>query len=264
MSRIDDIFAGHRERGTRALMPFVTGGFPGLEDTRRTLLGMGEAGASIVEIGFPYSDPIADGPVIASSMHEALQSGLRIQDLLDTVASVREDTSIGLVAMVSESIIERSDMRTFVTNAARAGFDGFIVPDMDLARAEGMAALADEHDLSLTFLIAPTTSPERCQQIARVCRGFIYLLAQSGLTGERDQAPEIERQVQLIRNCSDLPIAAGFGISTADHVSQVTAHADAAIVGSALVRRMTTAQDPVEAALDFTRELASGLEDKAS
>ena len=259
MSRIDDIFARHREAGTPALMPFLTGGFPTLEDTRRTLLGMADAGASIVEIGFPYSDPIADGPVIASSMHEALTSGLRIKDLFETVASVRDEVPIGLVAMVSESIIERFDMKTFVTQAAQAGFDGLIVPDMDLARTGKLAKMTDEHDLSLTFLIAPTTSPERCRQIAEACRGFIYLLAQSGLTGERDQAPEIERQVQLVRSCSDLPLAAGFGISTPEHVRQVTAHADAAIVGSALVRRMTGAQDPTQAALDFTRELASGL-----
>lgn len=244
-------------------MPFLTGGFPDLDVTRRTLLGMGEAGASIVEIGFPYSDPIADGPVIASSMHEALQSGLRINDLFETVASVRDEVSIGLVAMVSESIIERFEMKTFVAEAAAAGFDGLIVPDMDLARTASLAALTDEHDLSLTFLIAPTTSPERCRRIAEACRGFIYLLAQSGLTGERDQAPEIQRQVELVRSCSDLPIAAGFGISTPEHVRQVITQADAAIVGSALVRRMSGAKDPAQAALDFTRELASGLADKA-
>ncbi|MCH2153901.1 MAG: tryptophan synthase subunit alpha [Phycisphaerales bacterium] len=259
MSRIDDIFARHRETGTRALMPFLTGGFPDLEQTRRALLGMGDAGASIVEIGFPYSDPIADGPVIASSMHEALTSGLRIQDLFETTASIRDQISIGLVAMVSESIIERYGTKHFVEQAAQSGFDGLIVPDMDLARAMDLGAIADAYNLSLTFLIAPTTSPERCRKIAEACRGFIYLLAQSGLTGERDQAPEIQRQVEMVKSCSDLPIAAGFGISNSDHVKQVTAHADAAIVGSALVRRMTEAQDPAQAALDFTRELATGL-----
>ncbi|MCH2134336.1 MAG: tryptophan synthase subunit alpha [Phycisphaerales bacterium] len=259
MSRIDDIFESHRREGTRALMPFLTGGYPSLPDTERALLGMADAGASIVEIGFPFSDPIADGPVIASSMHETLERGLRIEQLFAMVAGVRDRTTLGLVAMTSDSILERMGTERFFARAAEAGFDGLIVPDMDLSKARGLGDLARQHDLALTFLIAPTTAPDRAAEILDACRGFVYLLARTGLTGEQQDAPEIERQVEMIRSRSSLPIAAGFGIATPEHVRMVTAHADAAIVGSALVRRMGLADDPASAALEFTRELASGL-----
>ena len=258
MSRLDAIFENLKESGSGGLMPFLTGGFPSLEITEQTLLGMGDSGADIVEIGFPFSDPIADGPVIASSMHQALENGLRIESLFEVVRSVRKKVSIGIVAMVSESIIERMGDEAFVQQAADSGFDGLIVPDMDISHTERLGQLADDHDLGLTFLIAPTTSSERADQILEACRGFVYLLARAGITGESDQAPEIEKQVEMIRSRSDLPVAAGFGISTAEHVQLVTKHADAAIVGSALVRRMAESDAPTETALEFTKTLASG------
>ncbi|MEE2906462.1 MAG: tryptophan synthase subunit alpha [Planctomycetota bacterium] len=259
MARINDIFATLRQSGTGGLMPFLTGGFPSLADTEQTLLGMADAGANIIEIGFPFSDPIADGPVIASSMHEVLEGGLRIEELFELIASVRDRVPIGLVAMVSESIIERMGAERFIKRTADAGFDGLIVPDMDLDRTAPLNTLVADHDLSLTFLIAPTTSLERAEQILKACRGFVYLLARAGLTGESEQAPEIAKQVEMIRQRSDLPIAAGFGIATPEHVRLVTEHADAAIVGSALVRRMAEADDAPAAALEFTRLLSGGL-----
>ncbi len=258
MSRLDAIFKELRQSNSSGLMPFLTGGFPDLETTEQTLLGMGEAGADIVEIGFPFSDPIADGPVIASSMHQALEDGLRIESLFEVVQAVREKVSIGIVAMVSKSIIERMGDETFISRSAEAGFDGLIVPDMDISNADRLGQLAEAHDLGMTFLIAPTTSVDRADRILKACRGFVYLLARAGITGESDQAPEIEKQVHMIRSMSDLPIAAGFGLSTAEHVQLVTEHADAAIVGSALVRRMAESNDPVQTALDFTKALASG------
>ena len=258
MSRLDAIFKELRQSNSSGLMPFLTGGFPDLETTEQTLLGMDEAGADIVEIGFPFSDPIADGPVIASSMHQALMAGLRMESLFEVVRSVRDKTSIGIVAMVSESIIERMGDAIFVKQAAEAGFDGLIVPDMDISHTGRLAQLADDHDLGMTFLIAPTTSTQRADQILKACRGFVYLLARAGITGESDLTPDIEKQVEMIRSRCDLPIAAGFGISTAQQVRMVTEHADAAIVGSALVRRMAESDDPVNTALDFTRTLASG------
>ncbi len=258
MSRLDAIFKNLKSSGTGGLMPFITGGFPNLDATEQTLLGIGESGADIVEIGFPFSDPIADGPVIASSMHQALEHGLRIESLFEVVQSVRDKVSIGIVAMASESIIERMGDETFVLQAANSGFDGLIVPDMDISHTQRLSQLADEHDLSLTFLIAPTTSVERADQILKACRGFVYLLARAGITGESDQAPEIEKQVEMIRSRSDLPVAAGFGISTAQHVQLVTEHADAAIVGSALVRRMAESDAPAKTALEFTKTLACG------
>jgi tryptophan synthase alpha chain len=264
MSRITNIFAAHRANGCSALMPFITAGYPTLEDTTAAIPVIESAGASIVELGVPFSDPIADGPVIAASMHEALQRGATPTKIFDLVRQIRSQTALGLVAMVSDSIVARMQPETFVRTAAAAGIDGLIVPDIDLDAARELRLMADDHNLTLTLLIAPTTTTQRRDQLASICSGFVYLLARLGITGERDTAPDVAAQVEAMRHCCDLPVAVGFGISSPDHVRAVTEHADAAIVGSALVRRMGEASNPVQAAGDFVRHLASGLVRRAS
>lgn len=240
-------------------MPFITAGFPSLDATARTIPELQSGGASIVELGFPFSDPIADGPVIAASMHEALQHGATPAAIFDLVRNVRPQTTLGLVAMVSISIMTRMGPKLFIQEAAHAGFDGLIVPDLDPNEAQALFELAGDSSLSFSMLIAPTTPPQRIKAIVRTCSGFAYVLARTGITGERDAAPYVSERVKLIRSMTDLPIAVGFGISTAEHVAAVTAVADAAIVGSALVRRMGEANDPAAAAGRFTAELAAGL-----
>jgi len=245
-------------------MPFVTGGHPTLDATKRVLPALEKAGASIVEVGIPFSDPIADGPVIASSMHEVLTAGVSVRDVFDALREARPRVSLGLIAMVSESIVMRHGEAAFVDLAADAGFDGLIVPDADTEEGDDctaaeLAQTAGDRGLTCTFLIAPTTSEARIASIASLCTGFIYLLARVGITGERDAAPDIEERIELVRQHTDLPVAVGFGISKPDHVAAVTRWADAAIVGSALVRRMGEADDPVEAARAFVAELATGL-----
>lgn len=259
--RIDSIFANLRAANRRALMPFVTAGYPSLDATAQVLPALERAGASIVELGFPFSDPIADGPVIAESMHHALVTGVTPTAIFEMVARARQATNLGLVAMVSDSIITRMGPERFVIEAAAAGIDGLIVPDIDLDAATPLAGLARLHNLSFTLLVAPTTTPRRIARIASLCTGFIYLLARVGITGESaglDLAGTRQR-IEEIRRHSSLPIAVGFGIATPEHVAQVTSIADAAIVGSALVRRMTGSGDPVQAAARFVGDLAMGL-----
>ncbi len=239
-------------------MPFITGGYPSLDVTTSAIESIADAGASIIEVGIPFSDPIADGPVISASMHDALQAGADPHSVFNAVRVARAKTSVGLIAMVSVSIVTRIGAKTFISQAADSGFNGLIVPDMDLSQASELSHLCESRDLALALLVAPTTSPDRMAQITNSCRGFIYLLARSGLTGEQKSSPEIADSVNAIRSFSKLPIAAGFGISTPEHVAAVTKYADAAIVGSALVRRMSQG-DPVKAAADFTRLLATGL-----
>ncbi len=239
-------------------MPFVTGGYPSLDVTTAAIEAIANAGAAIIEVGIPFSDPIADGPIIAASMHDALQSGADPHSVFRAVRAARAKTSVGLIAMVSVSIVTRIGEELFVSQAADAGFDGLIVPDLDLARARELSLLCERRSMALALLVAPTTSVDRMAQITDACRGFIYLLARAGVTGERDSSPEISGSVKSIRAFSKLPIAAGFGISTPEHVAAVTKYADAAIVGSALVRRMGES-DPVNAAAEFTRRLATGL-----
>lgn len=238
-------------------MPFVTAGYPTLEVTERVIPALEKAGASIVEIGFPFSDPIADGPVIAESMHVALKSGVTPRHVFDLVKRIRPHTGMGLVAMVSDSIITRMGPERFVASAAEAGFDGLIVPDIDLDAAKPLAGLAHLHHLTFTLLIAPTTTEVRIRQITELCTGFVYLLARVGITGESQEIdlPGLRDRVAMIRRHTDLPVAVGFGISSAEQVSKVFEVADAAIVGSALVRRMGSAADPVKAAAEFVAGL---------
>jgi tryptophan synthase alpha chain len=262
--RITAIFEDARRHRRRALMPYVCAGYPTLETPAAVLPALERAGASVVEIGIPFSDPIADGPVIAAAMHKALEGGATPLEVFDQVASVRSQVSLGLVAMCSVSIVHRmGGSDEFCGKAAAAGFDGLIVPDVPLEESAGIRQAAARAGLTCSLLIAPTTPPDRAKAIAAASTGFIYVLARTGLTGERAEAPEVGGMISLLRASTSLPIAVGFGISRADHVRAVVKHADAAIVGSALVRRMGQAaeggSDPVAAAEAFTRELAVGL-----
>lgn len=263
--RIDDIFASLRSQGKRALMPFVCGGHPKPGLTGPLLLAMQEAGASIVEVGIPFSDPIADGPIIAAAMHDAIGAGATPRKIFDEVAAVRSQLTIGLVAMVSVSIVHRSrgGVEAFVREAAQAGFDGFIFPDVPLEESQPLRDAAAKAGCSAALLIAPTTPPPRAAEIAKASTGFVYVLARTGITGERADAPDVSGIVSRLRQATTLPLAVGFGISKPDHVRAVVKHADAAIVGSGLVRRLDQASkeghDPVAAGRTFVAELATGL-----
>ena len=240
-------------------MPFVVGGYPGLDATEMVISGLEAAGASIAEIGFPFSDPIADGPVIAAAMHQTLRNGTTVDTLLATIERVRPQTEAGLIAMVSESIVHRRGGPTFIEELARVGFDGLIMPDIDHSAADELLPAIDARDLAFAMLVAPTTTPQRLPQLIARCRGFVYLLAQTGLTGARAELPDLGERVAAIRALTDLPIAAGFGISTPDQVAAATTTCDAAIVGSALVDRMGPGTDAVAAALEFIDMLSNGL-----
>jgi tryptophan synthase alpha chain len=247
-------------------MPFICGGYPARETTAAALLALEHAGASIVEIGIPFSDPIADGPVIAAAMHEALGTGATPLEVFNQVASVRDRLNIGLVAMCSVSIVQRmGGPDSFARNAKAAGFDGLIIPDVPLEEAGQIIAAGKATNLTVSLLVAPTTPPERAAEIARASTGFVYLLARTGITGERADAPDVTRLVAQIRRATDLPIACGFGISRPEHVAALIGPggADAAIIGSAIVRRMGQARaegkDPVGEAQTFVRHLATGL-----
>lgn len=264
MNRIDAIFESLRADGRKALMPFLCGGYPSIETTGPMIEAAARAGASVIEIGVPYSDPIADGPVIASAMHEALSRGANVDRLFNAVAQVRDRVSAGLVAMVSASIVAGlGGPAAFCERAKNAGFDGLIVPDAPLEETNLLHESAAREGLTLSLLIAPSTPDDRAAAIAERSTGFVYLIARAGITGERDNAPRIAERVSALRPHTDLPIACGFGISTPAHVRAVVEHADAAIVGSALVRRLGDAPDPVAEVGGFVASLAEGLHPRA-
>lgn len=264
MNRIEAIFAGQRKEGRKGLMPFVCGGYPEAGVTGRALWELERAGASVVEVGIPFSDPIADGPVIAAAMHEAIQRGATWEGVLDEVRGYREGGGgVGVVAMVSVSIVWRCGATRFVEAAKSAGVDGFIFPDLPVEECGDLGAVVRGAGMTMSLLVAPTTAPERAELICRASSGFVYLMARTGITGESEGSIEIGDRVGMLRGCTGLPIACGFGIGSAEQVGEVVRHADAAIVGSAFVRRMGEAarvgEDSAEAAGRFCGELSRGL-----
>lgn len=283
MPRIDTIFDELRAGGKKALMPFVCAGYPAPGALGPVLGALKGAGARIVEVGIPYSDPIADGPVIAAAMHEALGNGTTVARVFDQVRAFRageggeaagvrdamvkemlggESPPLGLVAMVSVSIVHRcGGLEGFPKRAADAGFDAVLVPDLTVEDSEPLLAAAAKAGVNVPMLIAPSTSKARAERIVRTCTGFVYLLARAGTTGESAEAPDVGAKIGHLRGVTDLPIVVGFGISTAAQVRAAVRHADGVIVGSALVRRMGASggQSPEAAVRGLVGELSAGL-----
>lgn len=263
--RVRERFETLRSEGRRGLMPFIVGGHPSLGELGAVLRAIDAAGATAIEIGLPFSDPIADGPVIASAMHDALGAGVGVVDVLGTISNVSSGLDAPLVAMVSVSIAMRFGVDRFAEMLADAGLSGVIFPDAPLEEAGLVSEASRAAGLTCSLLVAPTTPDDRAAQIARASTGFVYLVARAGITGTQTEDPSaaLAGRISEMRRTTDLPIACGFGISTARHVRMVTEHADAAIVGSALVRRLSDAagagDDSAIAAGGFTAELATGL-----
>ena len=251
MNRIDAVFAN----GQKAIMPFIVAGAPSLEECEATVIALDEAGADIIELGIPYSDPIADGPVISATMHRALEQGISPHNIVELVKRVRPKIGAGLIAMVSHSIVRKSGGIEFIEQLSESGIDGFIIPDIDIAEAEEISAFCRAKELSFSMLIAPTTPLPRVQRLAELSCGFLYVLARTGLTGEQQELPDLNNRISEIRTVTSLPLAVGFGISTAEHVKNVHAITEAAIVGSALVRRIDNSDNPADAARQFVQEI---------
>jgi tryptophan synthase alpha chain len=242
MGKVEDTFAALRAKRQLALMPFIPAGYPDLATTAALLPAMERAGANLIEIGIPFSDPIADGPTIQAAFTAALAKGVTIEGVFRMVAGVRGKVSIPLVAMVSFSLVFRYGVERFCSEARAAGFDGLILPDLPPPEAAGVCAKAQAAGLATTLLVAPTTSEARRREIARLSSGFIYYLSVSGITGERDRLPEnIEANLRQLRGLTDRPVCVGFGISKAEHLAQLAPLCDGAIVGSAVVRAITQA-----------------------
>ncbi|QYK49229.1 MAG: tryptophan synthase subunit alpha [Phycisphaeraceae bacterium] len=265
MNRVAEVFRGLRESNQKAIMPFLVAGDPSVDSLPGVLRGCERGGASVIEVGIPFSDPIADGPVIAAAMHRALQRGMTPATVFEQIAGVRAEIRAAIVVMVSVSIVTRlGGSERFVRQAAEAGVDGFIFPDAPLEESEQLLGAARDAGVAVSLLVSPTTRPERLAQIAQACTGFVYVLARAGLTGERSDAPSVGGVVGAVRRATPTPVVCGFGVSTADHVREVSRHADGVIVGSAIVRRLAeieSAGESVEMACErLVREFASGLE----
>ena len=242
MSRIDELFAKLRGQRRKALMPFVTAGDPDLEFTAAVLAELVKRGASLCELGIPYSDPIADGPVIQASYTRALAHHVKLAQILQMLAGVAPKSSAPIVTMVSYAIVYRHGLARFVEDAQRAGAAGAIVPDLLVEESAELAKICRAADFSLIQLVTPTTPRERAVRIAESSTGFLYYVSVTGITGERTQLPQsLVDNVGWLREKTPLPICIGFGISTTDHVRKLAPVADGLIVGSAVVRRVAEA-----------------------
>ncbi len=247
MNTIDTLFQKLRSQGRKAFIPFVTAGDPDLGATPRLVEELARRGASLIEIGFPYSDPIADGPVIQASYTRALARGVRVDSIF---ACIRElagslpiaEQKIPLVAMTSYTLVHRRGPEAFLAQAEVAGLSGAIVPDLPIEEADELARLAAARHFKLIQLVTPTTPRDRATRIARSSTGFVYYVSVAGITGERDRLPEqLVGQLRWLRGETELPICVGFGISKPEQVQMLRDVADGVIVGSALVRRLEQA-----------------------
>lgn len=244
MTRIAQTFADLRKRQRMAFMPFITAGDPDMDGTQSLLRELAKQKVDLIEIGFPYSDPIADGPVIQASYTRALAHKLHVRDIFAGVGALQSESLPPLAAMVSFAIIFRAGPESFVRQAREAGFSGLIVPDLPGDEAGDLFELARSAGLDLIQLVAPTTPRPRVNAILRHCSGFVYCIAVAGTTGARESvASELISQLRWLREETDLPLCVGFGISRPEHLDPLRGLADGAIVGSAIVSRLQDLAD---------------------
>lgn len=261
MNPIADIFSQRTTARQLAFIPFVTAGDPDLATTTRVIKELAAAGADLIEVGFPYSDPIADGPVIQASYTRALNNKVKLSGIFAAVESLKGEIKTPLLAMVSYAIIFRHGTQTFVDNAVKAGFSGLIVPDLPGDEAAEFAKIADAADLALVQLVAPTTPPERMQKILEHASGFVYCIAVAGTTGAREALPsDLAAMLDSLRKTTTLPLAVGFGLSRPEQIRGLHGLADGGIVGSALVKFLEQANESgSDAAVKALRQRAEEL-----
>ncbi len=265
-SRIGPAFAAARAEGRALLMPYTPVGFPDLPTSEEVILNLVAGGADIIEIGIPFSDPLADGPTVQRASQVALSHGVSLTDglaLVDRLRSIHGVT-IPLLFMGYYNPILQYGIEKFAAEATRVGLDGVIVPDLPVEESDDLWTALRAHGRDLVFLVAPTSTDERLLQITERASGFIYCVSLTGVTGSRSELPDLRPYLSRIRERTDLPLAIGFGISTPDHVRQVAAVADGAAVGSAVISAIE-AVPPAEApaaARAFIESLRTGIEQR--
>lgn len=258
MNRIEAAFLRLKEKKQKAFIPYIMAGVPGREETVKLALELERLGADILELGYPFSDPMADGAVNQAAAMQALENGIDDAAFLSMVTAIRAKTQMPIVVMTYVNPLYRLGFADFARKAKAAGVDGFLLVEVPVEESAAYQKVCRAEDLSLIFLVAPTTTPERLERVLAECTGFLYYISRTGITGERDAfQQDFEDKFAKIKARSKLPVVVGFGISTPEHVRTVCRIADGAVVGSALVRR-TLEKKPFDAMLkDFTALAAS-------
>jgi len=276
LSRIAETFAKLKRDHRRGFIPFITAGDPDLPTTRNLIVELASAGATLIELGVPFTDPMADGPVIQRASERALRHGFGLAEVLQVVPDARKQTDVPIILFSyfnpllqfcgsdradETSALPASRFDKLARAAKAAGIDGILVTDLVPEEAGEFASVLRTYDLDMIFLVAPTSTDERLRMVAERASGFIYAVSRAGITGAREEmSAEAEKLVTRVRKFSDLPVAVGFGISTPEHVADVWRYADAAVVGSAIVSEIEQAQSPADALARvgrFARQLLS-------
>ncbi len=262
-NRIDASFASLRAAGRKGLVAYITAGDPSLDKTVDLVLALEDAGADIVELGIPFSDPLADGIVNQMAAHRALVAGATVPKLMETIAAIRQRSQIPIVLFTYLNPVFQYGFEAFHKDGAAAGADGLLLLDLPPEEEEANAELSGSAGLAHVRLIAPTTPGERIARITAKASGFIYYVSREGVTGEQQKlADSIGDRVAAIKSTTEVPVAVGFGISTPEQAAEVASLADAVVVGSAIVRRIAdNGGDPALPGIvaDFVRPLARAV-----
>lgn len=259
---INDAFSAARAEGRAALMPYMVGGFPNAEGSAAIAAAYANSGADLIELGVPFSDPLADGPVIHAAATEALGRGATLESVLEVCAGVGGRVPVVLM-IYSNMVLAGGGAAEFASRAAAAGAAGVIVPDLPLGEADDVGEAFADEGLASVPLLAPTTPPERRRQICEAAAGFVYVVSDVGTTGERSELPAgLAALVAEVKELASVPVAVGFGIGTPEQAAEVGEVADGVIIGSRLVRLVAGADgsaDAVEAVSAFLRQTRDAL-----
>ncbi len=256
MGHIEEAFAKLRRGGKKGFIPFITAGDPDLATTEELLIVLANSGATVIELGVPFSDPMADGPVIQRASERALKHGFGLQQLLDTAARARKQIDTPIILFSYYNPLLQFGLKRTAEGVKDAGLDGVLVTDLTPEESGEFEAELHAQGLDMIFLVAPTSTDERLQLVAQHASGFIYAVSRAGVTGARSTvSAEAEKLVNRMRQFSELPIAVGFGISNAEQVSDVQRYADAVVVGSAIVAEM----ERLERAPDLAQQISKFL-----
>jgi tryptophan synthase alpha chain len=262
--RISKKFAEIKESKGKALITFITAGDPNLALTVELVHTLEKAGADIIELGVPYSDPLADGPIIQQASQRALKSGTNLRKILQTVSQLRQDTQIPIILMTYYNPLLKYGLGEIANDAFIAGVDGFIVPDLPMEEAQEFKALLNVRNIALIPLVAPTSGVERIKAITADTKGFVYCVSLTGVTGVREGLPEnLKEFMEIVRQCTDAPLAVGFGISTPHQAAAVSDYCDAVIIGSALVKLISEkigSDDLNNSVFSFVKSLKNELQ----
>jgi tryptophan synthase alpha chain len=260
MNRIDKAFSELKGKNKKAFVPFITAGDPTLDITKSLILTLKSVGADIIELGIPFSDPIADGPSIQRASLRSLEHNTSLRDVLNMVAEIRKDTQIPIVLMGYYNPIFKYGVAKFTKDATESGVDGVVVADLPPDESAELTKSAKEHNLATIFLVAPTSTPDRVKLIAESCTGYIYCVSTTGVTGARTTVSDmLTPTLKLIKKYTDKPIAVGFGVSTPEQASEIAKVADGVIIGSAIVNIIEKYKDNPSELLSSVKDFASKL-----